>query len=126
MSDNVKHDIIQVKMEITTPLGMSTYYFPDCNNLRFGVIPGSKGTKKYDWEVAFETRGPRRIDKETNVRIVTVYLKGDWSNKGTNWDRGIVRVETATQISLADNEYGMNVRTYQKGDVSRIDETGHW
>jgi hypothetical protein len=60
------------------------------------------------------------------MRIVTVYLKGDWSPKGTNWDRGIVRDERLHTILLQDNEYGLNIRGYPKDNVTRIDETGHW
>lgn len=60
------------------------------------------------------------------MRIVTVYLKGDWSQKGTSWDRGIVRVQTNEAITLADNDYGYNMRTYPFGNATRIKETGHW
>lgn len=60
------------------------------------------------------------------MRIVTVYLKGPWSPTGGEWDRGIVRVETARSISLSDNDYGLNTRTYPFENVARIEETGHW
>ena len=64
------------------------------------------------------------------MRIVTVYLKGPWARPshhgGEDWDRGIVQVQTANSISLQDNEYGNNVRSYPMGNVARIEETGHW
>lgn len=60
------------------------------------------------------------------MRIVTVYLKGPWSQKGTDWDRGVVRRQEQHQITLADNDYGLNSRTYPMTNVTRIDETGHW
>lgn len=60
------------------------------------------------------------------MRIVTVYLKGNWSPRNTDWDRGIVRTQDKERITLSDNEYGLNVRTYPIANVTRIDETGHW
>lgn len=60
------------------------------------------------------------------MRIVTVYLKGNWSPASKDWDRGIVREQSSSRISLADNEYGKNVRTYPMDNVTRIDETEHW
>jgi hypothetical protein len=64
------------------------------------------------------------------ARIVTVYLKGPWSrpghHSGDDWDRGIVHVQTKDGVTLADNEYGANVRTYPVGNIARIEETGHW
>jgi hypothetical protein len=75
-------------------------------------------------------RGSHKIrkaqQKESVVRIVTVYLKGGYAPGGKDWDRGIVRLDTGTSITLASNEYGKDSRTYQKGDVARIEETGHW
>lgn len=46
------------------------------------------------------------------MRIVTVYLKGNWSPRNRDWDRGIVRTQDKERITLSDNEYGLNVRTY--------------
>jgi len=64
------------------------------------------------------------------MRIVTVYLKGDYArpgqHSGKDWDRGIVQVQSQTNIALQDNEYGLNVRSYPMGNVARIEETGHW
>lgn len=60
------------------------------------------------------------------MRIVTVYLKGNWSPSGVDWDRGIVRDQSPNMISLADNDYGKNIRTYPLANVVRIEETGHW
>jgi hypothetical protein len=64
------------------------------------------------------------------VRIVTVYLKGDWArpgpHSGKDWDRGIVHRYSESTISLADNEYGGRVRSYPLDNVARIEETGHW
>jgi len=60
------------------------------------------------------------------VRIVTVYLKGNWAPGGKDWDRGIVRDQGQKGITLADNEYGLNVRTYPTDNVARVEETGHW
>lgn len=64
------------------------------------------------------------------MRIVTVYLKGDWArpgpHSGKDWDRGIVRVQNASTISLQDNEYGLNTRFYLADNIARIEETGHW
>lgn len=57
------------------------------------------------------------------MRIVIVYLKGRYAPGDKDWDRAIVRLETPTHITLADNEYGLHARTYQKGDVYRIEET---
>lgn len=63
-------------------------------------------------------------------RIVTVYLKGEWArpgpHSGNDWDRGYVRVHTREYVSLEDNEYGLNMRTYPMENVARIEETGHW
>jgi hypothetical protein len=64
------------------------------------------------------------------ARVVTVYLKGDYArpgpHSGKDWDRGVVRVQTANSIALADNDYGLNIRTYPMDNVARIEETGHW
>lgn len=60
------------------------------------------------------------------MRIVTVYLKGNWAQSGKDWDRGIVQVQDNNKISIQDNEYGLNVRSYPLSNVTRIDETGHW
>lgn len=60
------------------------------------------------------------------MRIVTVYLKGNWAQSGKDWDRGIVRIQDNNKISIQDNEYGLNVRIYPLSNVARIDETGHW
>ena len=64
------------------------------------------------------------------MRIVTVYLKGDWAkpgpHSGRDWDRGLVRAQTASVISLEDNAYGLNIRSYPLDNVARIEETGHW
>lgn len=60
------------------------------------------------------------------MRIVTVKLKGPWAPGDKDWDRGIVIVETMSDIRIANNEYGLNARTYPKGNVARIEETGHW
>lgn len=60
------------------------------------------------------------------MRIVTLYLKGKYAPGDKDWDRGIVRLDASHSITLADNDYGLNLRTYQKGDVHRIEETGHW
>lgn len=60
------------------------------------------------------------------MRIVTVYLKGNWAPNGLDWDRGIVRTQDKDHITLSDNEYGLKVRTYPLDNVARIDETGHW
>lgn len=64
------------------------------------------------------------------MRIVTVYLKGDWARpghySGRNWDRGIVRAQTPAYLILQDNEYGLNSRTYPADNIARIEETGHW
>lgn len=64
------------------------------------------------------------------MRIVTVYLKGDWArpgrHSGKDWDRGIVRVQNGSTISLQDNEYGLNTRFYPANKIARIEETGHW
>lgn len=59
-------------------------------------------------------------------RIVTVYLKGPWARGDKDWDRGIVQVQTAASIAIADNEYQLNARTYPMGNIARIEETGHW
>jgi hypothetical protein len=66
--------------------------------------------------------------KETTVsiRIVTVKLKGPWAPADKDWDRGIVREQSAATVSIADNEYGLNTRSYPMGNVARIEETGHW
>lgn len=64
------------------------------------------------------------------MRIVTVYLKGPWSrpgpHSGDDWDRGIVQVQTISTITLADNDYGKDARSYPMVNVARIEETGHW
>lgn len=60
------------------------------------------------------------------MRIVTVYLKGRWAPGDKDWDRGLVREQTSGTISLQDNEYGLNVRSYPLENVARIEETGHW
>lgn len=60
------------------------------------------------------------------MRIVTVYLKGNWARGEKDWDRGIVRHQTAAMIDLADNEYNLNLRSYPMANVARIEETGHW
>jgi hypothetical protein len=64
------------------------------------------------------------------MRIVTVYLKGDYArpgpHSGKDWDRGIVNHQTVGMIYLADNEYGGRVRGYPMDNVARIEETGHW
>lgn len=60
------------------------------------------------------------------MRIITIYLKGYYAPSGKNWDRGIVRVQERDKISLSDNEYGLNIRTYPIDNIARIDETGHW
>jgi hypothetical protein len=59
------------------------------------------------------------------MRIVTVRLKGQWNGE-RDWDRGVVHEQNASFISLANNEYGKEVRTYPMGNVARIEETGHW
>jgi hypothetical protein len=64
------------------------------------------------------------------MRIVTVYLKGDWArpgpHSGKDWDRGIIQIQTINTVTLADNEYGLNTRSYPTTNVARIEETGHW
>lgn len=64
------------------------------------------------------------------MRIVTVYLKGEYSrpgpHSGKDWDRGIVVSQGVMGVSLADNEYGKNTRTYPAANVARVEETGHW
>lgn len=60
------------------------------------------------------------------MRIVTVYLKGPWAIGGKDWDRGIVRVQANNSITLEDNDYGANMRTYPFDNIARIEETGHW
>jgi hypothetical protein len=64
------------------------------------------------------------------MRIVTVYLKGEWArpgpHSGKDWDRGIVSNQSSSTITLADTEYGDRVRSYPLGNVARIEETGHW
>lgn len=60
------------------------------------------------------------------MRIVIVYLKGPWAVGGKDWDRGIVADQTQSKISLSDNEYGQNRRSYPLLNVARIEETGRW
>ena len=64
------------------------------------------------------------------MRIVTVYLKGEWArpgpHSGKDWDRGIVSNQNSSIITLANNEYGDHARSYPLCNVERIEETGHW
>lgn len=64
------------------------------------------------------------------MRIVTVYLKGPWArpgpHSGHDWDRGLLENSNSVQVTLADNEYGLNRRTYPRDNIARIEDTGHW
>ena len=64
------------------------------------------------------------------MRIVTIYLKGDYArpglHSGRDWDRGLLESAASAIVTLADNEYGLNRRHYPRDNIARIEETGHW
>lgn len=59
-------------------------------------------------------------------RVITIYLKGSYARGDKDWDRGISVNETNVSVTLADDEYGSNQRCYMRGDIARIEKTGHW
>jgi len=60
------------------------------------------------------------------MNIVTIYFKSAVVRGNKDWDRGMIANQTNESITLADNEYGLNQRCYMRGDIARIEYTGHW
>jgi len=81
-------------------------------------------------EIRKETEESNREAAASEMNIVTIYLKGEYArpgpHTGKDWDRGYLANETSTSVTLADNEYGANQRLYMRGDIARIEMTGHW
>lgn len=62
----------------------------------------------------------------SEMNIITIYLKGNFARGGKDWDRGYLSNETRDSVTLADDQYGKNQRCYMRGDIARIEQTGHW
>lgn len=60
------------------------------------------------------------------MRIVIIRLKGPYAPSGKDWDRAVLENSNSVGVTVADNEYGLNRRTYPIGNIERVDYTGHW
>lgn len=120
MTDEPK---VSVKIEVSNGRNTSTFHLSDIIELNCT----SRDDRIY---ISIVSKAARYEKMEDDMRIVTVYLKGDWAtpgpHSGKDWDRGMVLVQTKDTISLQDNDYGLRARSYPMGNVARIEETGHW
>lgn len=62
------------------------------------------------------------------MNIYRVYLKGPWAPGNTDMDIGLspLRLKTDTTMTLMDNEYGLNSRSYPIENIARIELRDNW